>query len=113
MTRLFAGTPFDRPPMCDRCGQPEAACTCPPPARELHPPEKQTARVTVEKRPKGKVATVIRGLKAEDNDFPALLTTFKGACGAGGSLDGDTLELQGDHATRLKQLLTDRGYRVK
>ena len=111
--RLFAGTPFDRPSVCDRCGQPEAACTCPPPARVLPPPEKQTARITVEKRPKGKVATVIRGLKVADNDFPALLTAFKGACGAGGTIQGETLELQGDHAARLKKLLTDRGYRVK
>ncbi len=86
---------------------------CPPPVRELPLPEKQTARITVEKRPKGKVATVIRGLKAVDNDFPALLTAFKGACGAGGTIEGDTLEVQGDHAPRLKKLLTDRGYRVK
>lgn len=79
----------------------------------LPPPEKQTARVAVEKRPKGKVATVIRGLKAADNDFPALLTALKSACGAGGSIEGETLELQGDHAKRLQQLLAARGYRVK
>ena len=112
MTRLFAGTPFDRPPTCERCGKLEAECTCPPPARELTPPEKQTAKIAVEKRPKGKVATVIRGLKADANDLPALLTQLKNTCGAGGTIDGDVLEIQGDHADRVAKLLTKIGYKL-
>ena len=47
MTRLFAGTPWDRPPTCERCGKLESECDCPPaavPPRRL-PPETQTARV--------------------------------------------------------------------
>ena len=112
MTRLFAGTPFDRPPTCERCGKLEAECTCPPPARELTSPEKQTAKIAVEKRPNGKVATVIRGLKADANDLPALLTQLKNTCGAGGTIDGDVLEIQGDHADRVTKLLTKLGYKL-
>ena len=59
--------------------------------------------VTVEKRPKGKVATVIgnvRGDKAE------LLAMVKAAVGAGGSVAGhDSVEIQGDHAAKIQQLL--------
>ena len=113
MTRLFAGTPWDRPPTCDRCGRPESECQCPPPATPNVPAQKQTARIAVERRAKGKQVTVIRGLAATDNNLPALLTRLKSACGAGGTVDGDTLEIQGEHGDRLRTLLAELGYRVK
>lgn len=111
--RLFEGTPFDIPPKCDRCGKLEEECDCPPPAPVYKPPEKQTAKLAVEKRKKGKVVTVIRGLAAEDNDLAALLTDLKNHCGAGGSLDGDTIEVQGSHLDRLREALRKKGYKVK
>jgi translation initiation factor 1 len=108
--RLFAGTPFDRPPTCDRCGLVEAECKCPP---GYLSPEQQIARLAVEKRRKGKVVTVIRGLPAAGNDLPALLTRLKSQCGAGGTIDGDNLEIQGEHVERIHALLTEIGYRVR
>ena len=112
--RMFEGTPWDRPPTCERCGKPESECVCPPEpkSRQLVPPEKQTARLTVEKRKKGKLVTVIRGLSAEANDLPALLVRLKNSCGAGGTLNGDALEIQGDHLERLRTLLGDIGYKL-
>jgi translation initiation factor 1 len=76
-------------------------------------PEKQTARLSVEKRNRGKTVTVIRGLSARDNDLPELLARLKDRCGAGGSIDGDTLEIQGNHQERLRSLLGEIGYRLK
>jgi len=111
--RLFAGTRFDRPSTCDRCGLIEAECKCPPLAPALIPTEQQTARLAVEKRRKGKVVTVIRGLPAAGNDLPALLTRLKSQCGAGGTIDGDNLEIQGEHIERIRSLLTEIGYRVR
>ena len=114
--RLFAGTPFDIPPTCDRCGKLEAECQCPPmppPPPSRVAPEKQTAKLAVEKRSRGKIVTVVRGLAARDNDFAELLTKLKNACGAGGTVKDDTLEIQGDHASRLRQVLMDIGYRVR
>jgi translation initiation factor 1 len=113
--RLLAGTPWDRPPMCERCEKPDGECSCAPEpiTRAVVPPEKQTARLAVEKRKKGKVVTVVRGLAADANDLPALLVRFKNACGAGGTLDGETLEVQGDHLARLKSLLGEIGYKVR
>ena len=60
--RLFEGTPFDIPPTCERCKNPEAECDCPPeePQRVWVEPHKQQAQVTVEKRKKGKIVTVVR-----------------------------------------------------
>ena len=116
MTRLFAGTPFDRPPTCDRCGKLEQECQCPPApalAPDRLPPEKQTARLATEKRKKGKMVTVVRGLPLEGNDLPALLTQLKNACGAGGTIKEEELEIQGSHIDRVRDVLTKLGYRVR
>ncbi len=113
MTRLFAGTPYDLPPKCDRCGALEADCTCPPPPAPQMPPGAQTAHLAVKKRGKGKVVTVVRGLPAAGNDLPELLTLLKSKCGAGGTLAEDGLEIQGKHLERLRAALSELGYRVK
>ena len=102
MTRLFAGTPFDIPPTCDRCGELEEACKCPPPAHEYLPAEKQTAKVFTEK-----------DLKPEETDLPKLLSELKSAIGAGGSLQIDQIEIQGDHLARVQEKLKSIGYRVR
>ncbi len=89
----------------------EGECTCTP-LPDYQPPNKQTARLRVEKRPKGKVVTVVAGLLATANDLPELLKQLKNACGTGGVVKDDTLEIQGDHLNRVKQLLQKIGYRV-
>lgn len=111
--RLFEGTQFDRPPRCERCGELEENCNCPPPPPERVPPHKQTARLAVEKRKKGKVVTVVRGLSAEGNDLAALLAQLKNACGAGGAIKDDSLEIQGKHLERIRTLLAGIGYCVR
>ena len=111
--RLFEGTPFDRPPRCEVCGELEAECTCPPPETPRIPPEKQTARLSIEKRKKGKMVTVIQGLPAEGNDLPALLADLKTVCGAGGTLKDEILEIQGKHLDRIREHLAKLGFRIK
>jgi translation initiation factor 1 len=111
--RLFEGTPWDRPPTCERCGQLESACNCPPLPPQYLPPEKQTARVQVEKRKAGRMMTVVRGLAPAANDLAALLTQLKNACGAGGTIKDDTLEIQGDQRAKVSEALKNLGYKVK
>lgn len=111
--RLFEGTQFDRPPRCDHCGQLEADCQCPPPPVPPIPPAEQTARIAVEKRKKGKSVTAIRGLPALGNDLPELLTTLKNACGAGGTLKEEVIEIQGQQSERVKEVLLQLGFHVK
>ena len=112
---MFAGTPWDRPAHCERCEKPEAECTCPPlpKTKATVPPGKQTIKLSIEKRKKGKLMTVIRGLAGDAEDLDALLSRLKSSCGAGGTRDNDELEIQGDQLERLRTLLTDWGYRVK
>lgn len=109
--RLFQGTPFDRPPRCERCDQLEEECTCEPLPEHRKPPEKQIARLAVEKRKRGKSVTVVRGLA--DSDLPWLLKQLKAACGAGGAVKDDVLEIQGAQLERVGDVLTKIGYRVK
>ncbi len=109
--RLFEGTPFDRPPRCERCDQLEEECTCEPLPQHRKPPEKQTARLVVEKRKRGKSVTVVRGLA--DSDLPWLLKQLKAACGAGGAVKEDVLEIQGAQLERVRDVLAKIGYRVK
>lgn len=115
MGRLFAGTPFDRPPTCDRCGRLEAECACPPIVVEpvRLPPEDQTARLKVERRPKGKVVTLVSGLDPEGNDIDALAAKLKTRCGSGGTVKDGAIELQGDHLAVAETALKAIGYRVK
>jgi translation initiation factor 1 len=114
MMRLFEGTAWDQgPPKCERCGQLESECQCPPAPPPRVAPGKQTARVQVEKRKAGRVVTVIRGLAPADNDLPALLTVLKNACGAGGTVREDSLEIQGDQLQRVKEELAVIGYKVR
>ena len=111
--RLFAGTPYDQPPKCDRCGALESDCKCPPLAAWRSTSTPQTVRLAVEKRKKCKVVTVIRGLTTEHNDLPALLSRLKSQCGAGGTVQEDRLEIQGEHVERLQAALSELGYRIK
>jgi translation initiation factor 1 len=111
--RLFAGTAYDRPPRCDHCGALEEECKCAKHLDRLIPPEKQVARLSVEKRKKGKVVTVIRGLAAAGNDLPALLARLKSQCGASGTLQEEALEIQGEHLDRISAVLEEIGYRVR
>ena len=113
MTRLFAGTPFDIPPRCDRCGQLEADCKCEPLPIERVAPEKQTAKVRVDRRKNKRLITVVWGLSAEHSDLAGLLSELKSACGSGGSLQGEQIELQGDHVDRVQEKLRQIGYKVR
>jgi translation initiation factor 1 len=117
MQRLFAGTKWDRPPVCERCGRPEAECSCPPASTGPEPvrlaPGDQTARLRVEKRARGKLVTVVSGLDPSGSDLPALASRLKARCGAGGTVKGDLIELQGDHVVAAESALQALGYKTR
>lgn len=113
MSRLFAGTPWERPVTCEACGKPLADCACPRDASGRRcPPSAQNVRVSREKRG-GKVVTLIRGLDRVANDVPALLKTLRKELATGGTCDGGAIELQGDHRDRLVERFRAQGYPAK
>jgi translation initiation factor 1 len=93
----------------------EAKCSCPPPVAETKriPPHQQTARLTTEKRAKGKLVTVISGLDPENNDLNELGARIKNASGAGGTVKDGRIEIQGEHLQAAEKALQAIGYRTK
>ena len=98
--------------MCPACGRPVAECVC---RRERTVPVGDgIVRVSREiKGRKGKGVTVITGLPLEEEQLQKLATDLKRKCGAGGTVKGHTVEIQGDHRDLLLEELTKRGYTVK
>lgn len=116
MGRLFAGTPWDRPPRCERCGLLESECACPPeppapPAQR--DPGSQTAQLRVEKRAKGKLVTLVAGLDPERNHLDSLAVELKARCGTGGTVKAGRIELQGDHLATTERVLEAKGYKTR
>ena len=107
---LFDGKALERPVVCDHCGQKMGTCSCPPPDV---PPEKQSLKVRLDKRKRGKLVTVIAGFRCSIAQLEDTLRALKSQCGAGGSIDEQNIELQGDHTARVPKLLVNRGYRVQ
>ena len=56
---------------------------------------------------------MIRGLEPEGNDLEGLLKKLKDVCGAGGAIKDDSLEIQGDQVERVREVLSEIGFRVK
>jgi translation initiation factor 1 len=76
------------------------------------PPQSQSLKVLTEKRNKGKLVTSVRGFSCSPHQIQELLVQLKNSCGAGGSSDAQTLEIQGDHKARVVEILRKAGYRV-
>ena len=62
---------------------------------------------------KGKLVTVIKGLELNQLEAKKLLKKLKIACGTGGTLKGDFLELQGDHRSKAEFFLLKEGFKPK
>jgi translation initiation factor 1 len=113
--RLFAGTPWDRPPTCERCGRLESECVCPPPSHApvRLAPESQTARLRLEKRAKGKIVTTVANLDPAGTDLPALAAHLKTKCGTGGTVKDNLIEIQGNHVATAEEVLNALGYKTR
>ncbi len=78
------------------------------------PPSQQSLRVQPTRKGKGgKTVTVISGFQSRPETLKALLKQLKSQCGTGGTVKDDTLEIQGDHAEKLVELLRQKGYAAK
>ncbi|GAC1458667.1 MAG: hypothetical protein PVSMB4_18150 [Ktedonobacterales bacterium] len=61
----------------------------------------------------GKAVTVIRGVTLDPAALVVLGGKLKTACGAGGTVKGGLIEVQGDHCDRVVELLASQGWTVK
>ena len=110
-TRVVYSTEKGR--ACPRCGWPVADCRCA--ARADQPvPERIAAALRIERAGRGgKTVTVIGGLPRNRAFLRGLAAELRRACGTGGSVGEDRIELQGDQRALLRGLLAARGWAVK
>ena len=73
----------------------------------------QPVRVHLERKGrKGKVVSIITGVKSPDVGRRALAKHLKDKLGSGGAVKGADIEIQGDQRDRLVALLNELGYRA-
>jgi translation initiation factor 1 len=62
---------------------------------------------------KGKGVVVISGLGLDSKALKELAKKLKKTCGSGGSVVGETIEVQGDKRDVIQQVLEKAGFKVK
>ena len=62
---------------------------------------------------KGAGVSVISGLDLSDDEIKKLAAELKKRCGCGGSVKDGNIEIQGEKRDLLKQLLEQKGFKVK
>lgn len=97
---------------CPVCRQAVAACVC---ARQPGAPAGDgVVRVSRESKGRGgKTVTLVRGLPLDETALAALGKRLRSACGSGGTVKDGVLEVQGDHAERVIELLKGEGFAAK
>jgi translation initiation factor 1 len=104
----------DRGAMCPGCGWPERDCKCSSRIASESVPAKVIAKLRVEKQGRGgKTVTVIYDLPNNAQFLKELSQELKRACGTGGTVAENTVELNGDLRDRVRGLLAKKGWTVK
>lgn len=100
---------------CPKCGWPQRDCKCSSQfARDEAVPVKIVAKLRMEKKGRGgKTVTVIYDLPSNAAFLKDLAGELKRACGTGGSVAENTVEIQGDQRDRVREVLIRKGWSVK
>jgi translation initiation factor 1 len=112
--RLVYSTGVGR--VCPGCGWPERDCKCSTRAAATAPVPsgRIVAKLRMEKKGRGgKTVTVVFDLPRNAAFLKELCGELKRACGTGGAVADDTIELQGDLRDRVREFLEKKNFLVK
>jgi len=91
--------------ICSTCGLPKELCVCETIAKET-----QRIKVYIEKRKFGKKYTIVKGIDEREIDLRGLGKKLKTFLACGGTVKDGFVELQGNHAERVKKFLVGLGF---
>ncbi len=63
-------------------------------------------------RRRGKDMIVVFETRMNKSNLQSLVKEIRKTCGTGGTVKGDTIEVQGDHRDKVRELLEARGLKV-
>lgn len=92
------------PEVCPNCGLPKELCICQTIAKE----EEKIRIITSERRFR-KVTTIITGM-SKDVNLRETAKQLKTKLACGGTVKNGTIELQGNHRYKVKELLVKMGF---
>ncbi len=90
--------------ICPKCGLPKQACVC-----EQIAKGSQKIKVSTDKKRYGKLMTVVTGFES-GIDIKKIAKALKNELACGGTYKDNTIELQGDHKKKIKDILVKMGF---
>jgi len=72
--------------------------------------EGQQITATIEKKKFGKKYTIIKGINGEELDLEELAKKLKRKFACGGTVKKNKIELQGDHLSKVREVLVKEGF---
>lgn len=108
MARVYS---TDQGRICPGCNQPTTACCC-----KTRTADAGDGIVRLHRQVKGragKPVTLVTGIPLTGKELKTLAKELKNKCGVGGSIEDNTILIQGDKRDRLKEVLEAMGYTVK
>ena len=91
--------------VCPTCGLPKDLCVC-----ETIAQAEQQITVRVVKRRFGKLTTTVEGLDEKTIDLKDLAKKLKNKFACGGTAKNGIIELQGNHADKMREELAKLGF---